>query len=266
MAGKIGPHRESHEPRLLATNFVSMPSGFLEWDGTAGIGAEWGMNNNDVYGDCGPAATDHNNMAKEGSYAAYGQLGMPKFAGTLGTYFAYGIAQGEPGPKPDNGVDNASWLAFLYKNGIIDGYGEVPFAQLDYFAQQFHGAIVGLSIDGNQAIQDFDSSPKVPWAAMPNAVDGHDVLLEITHTDGSGSVITWGGVQPFTAGFRQTNFQDAWVIFDYYDPNVNWAALQAALDEIHGVRTVIPPTLVEASIFQRIEHLVEREFAHLSAA
>jgi len=43
---------------------------------------------------------------------------MPKFAGTMGTYFAYGVAQGEvgtppaPPDEPDNGVDNATLLGW----------------------------------------------------------------------------------------------------------------------------------------------------------
>lgn len=272
--GRVGPHRESHEPRLLASKFVSdglVPvQGYLEWDGTTGVGEDWGMDGNDVWGDCGSAATDHYNIAKTQSYAQYGQLGMPKYAGTLGTYWAYGLAQGEVGQpphtpdQPDQGVDNATWLAFLYKQGIIDGYAEVTDDVYDWFAQTFRGAILGLAIDGAKAQQEFSIWPKVPWTAMPKQ-DGHDTLGIITHSDGSGSLITWGAVQPYTLGFRQTNWTDMWVIFDHDDPNVNWSELQQALDEVHGVVTLLPRENEREGFFERVETYIEKEFARLSA-
>lgn len=241
-SGRVGPHRESHEPRLDATKFLSMPSsGFVEWDGTVGIGENFGMDFNDEFGDCGAAATDHYNMAKVQNYDLYGQLGMPKYEGTLGTYGAYGVSMGftplvpsPVGPIPDNGVDNSSWLGFLYKQGIIKGYGEVPLTSLDQFAPVGHGVILGLMIDPLVSQQDFDDFPRKPWDEMA-PVDGHDTLLIQTHADGSGALVTWGSVQPFTLKFRQNNITDAWIIFDEDDPNVDWAALQSALDEIHGV-------------------------------
>ena len=278
-AGRIGPHRESHEPRLDATKFVTAtPSAYVEWDGTVNDQGQpidlSGVDGNDVWGDCGPTATDKNNCTKVGDHAAYGQLGMPKFAGTLGTYWAYGLAQGETGQppnqpdQPDNGVDNASWFGFLYKNGIIDGYGEVPLTALDQFAATGHGLVVGLQINDQQAIDDFNSGR--PWDVMENITGGHDTLLVKLHTDGTGSLLTWGKAQPFTVAFRNHNFTDAWIIWDKDDPSVDWTALQAALDEVHGVLgaapTDVPRTpestvqrvLKEAEEYaQKIVHAVE---------
>src|ERR1035438_6408922 len=201
-AGKVGPHRESHEPRLLASKFLSLSPGYLEWNGTTGIGEQWGMDFNDRFSCCGGSAADHYNMAKLQSYSAYGQLGMPKYEGTLGTYGAYGIAMGflplVPSPVgliPDQGVDNASWLGFLYKQGIIKGYGEVPLDSLDSFAQTGRGIIVGMSLDANVAIADFNAYPRQPWDAMAK-IDGHDWLLIQTHADGSGAGITGEGSSP----------------------------------------------------------------------
>ena len=262
--GRVGPHRESHEERLLAHNFladgVTPVAGFLEWNGAAVMGEHWGMDNNgpqatnpawatDGLGDCGAAMTDHYNMAKQSNKALYNTLGNPLYAGTMATYFAYGLAQGEvgqlPAPpnEPDYGVSNQSWFAFLYKMGLIKGYGEVVDQYGDWFAQTFKGLCVGQGLDGMIAGTDFDASPRIPWDSM-DMPDGHDTLTIITHTDGSGACVTWGSVQPYTASYRQTNWQDRWVIFDEDDPNVNWPALQAALTEIHGV--VTPPTPVTA--------------------
>lgn len=236
--GIVGPHRESHEPRLLASAFVESTPGFLEWDGTSGL-TNWGMDGNDRYGCCGFAALDHANEAKLGDATQAGTTFFPQFKTLLDAYFAYGIAQGEPGPQPDQGVSNAAMLAWAYKEGIINGYAEVPLDQLDFFAQKFHGVIVGLSINDQQASEDFVSHQ--PWDAMTNVNAGHDVLGIITHADGTGEVVTWGTLQPYTAAFRSTNFQDAWVVFDKDDPYVNWTALEAALTELHGVVNPIQP-------------------------
>ena len=262
---KVGPHRESHEPRLDATKFLAdglTPiAGPLAWDGTEKIGTTWQMLGNDQYGNCGPAATAHNNMAKADKQIG-NTLGRPKFDGVLGTYFAYGRSMGEPGPRPDNGVDNASWLGFLYKQGIIYGYGEVPLDSLDWFAQQAHGAIIGLVIDGNQAISDFQAQPKIPWDVMATAQDGHDTLLIITNEDGSGSLVTWGGVQPFTAAFR-AQITDAWIIYDAKDPKVDHAALQAALADVHGVQEVASPESAPSGLVGEVEKVAEEVVAEV---
>ena len=216
------------------------------------------MLGNDVYGDCGPAATNHYDMAKASKPQLAGQLGRPKFTGVLGCYFAYGIAMGEPGPKPDNGVDNKTWLGWLYEQGIIYGYGEVPLEYLDWFAQTARGALIGLVIDGNEAISDFQQSPKVPWGAMPGAQDGHDTLLIITNGDGSGGLVTWGGVQPFTSDFRN-QITDAWIIYDKDDPSVDHAALQQALEDVHGVVVQTPVETPSKGFWRYVERYVEEE-------
>ena len=249
-AGKVGPHRASSEPRLLAhlmlADGVVPVEGDFEVDVTNGM-TNWGIDNNADYGCCGAAATDHNNMAKTGLEATYNTLGVPQFNGTLGTYCAYGFAMGEQANHsgcPDNGVDNASWFGYLYKMNIIKGYAQVERRYLSWFVQTFKGVVVGASVDGPTVQADFEATPRVAWPAMPNASDGHDTLIAITHVDRSGSLITWGGVQPYEAGFLDTNAQDFWVIFDEDDPNVNWAALTAALDDVHGVVAPASPVVV----------------------
>ena len=200
------------------------------------------MDGNDQYGDCGPAATDHGNVAKTANTALIGTLGEPKFAGPVATYFAYGVSQGEPGPDPDQGVDNASWLAFLWKNGIIDGYGEVPLTELEQYAVDFNGILVACLLS-DSAEQEFNNGQ--PWddtpANPPDPADGHDVLLIKYEVDQSITVVTWGALQLCTPAWRQKNITDAWAILDADDAaraGINWASLTAALTEIHG--TVSP--------------------------
>jgi hypothetical protein len=231
--------RESHEPRLLLSGFredtVTPPE---SWDGTHGI-TSWGMDGNDQYGDCGPAATDHGDMAKADDPALLGTLGEPKYSGTLATYFAYGIAQGEPGPNPDEGVDNASWLGFLWKNGLIEGYGEVPLDQIREYAVLFDGLLIACQLS-DEAEQEFEAGQPWNWSASepPDPNDGHDVLLIQYADDGGVTVVTWGALQKCTAAWVEHNVTDAWAILTAEDAKragVNWAALIASLQAVHGM-------------------------------
>jgi hypothetical protein len=275
-AGKVGPHRESHEPRLngleLLADGVTPVQGFVKWSGVQPIGEKWGMASNAQFGCCGFSAWQHYNDAKAAASAnaLWRQIGLrswaPHFASLLPAYFAYGIAQGEPGPRPDDGVDNATMLAWAYKLGLIDGYFEVPKGYEDWFAMTFHGAIVGQALDGTTAIADFDAVPRRPWDAM-GKTDGHDTLLIEGDGQGGGAEVTWGGVQPFTPAYRQTNWTDVWVIVDRDDPNVDQTALKAILTELHGVVSSTPDVAENTSdLLDKIEHAIEKVPGHIVEA
>lgn len=264
-AGRRGA-RESHEPSLDIRLF---PEGALaadawtEWDGTNGV-TEWGMDANgpntpgpgpqnppafpDGMGDCGYAAPDHGNAAKANNLALVGTFGAPVFPVPFGAYWAYGVAQGETGTppaapdQPDQGVDNRSWLGFLYKHGVIKGYAEVPVDQIGHYAPVSHGLLIGQNLPAS-AESDFEADPPIPWGSpgeVPDNQDGHDTWLIVTHADGSGELITWGANQPFTASYPGTFITDAWMIWTADDPASISPELQAALEALHG--TVAPPT------------------------
>lgn len=256
-AGRVGPHRESHEPRLQAHEFLAAGmrpiKGFIEWNGTHNI-VNWGMADNARWGCCGFAAWLHYNMAKlvaAGKVVVGTELTTwaPNFHALLPAYWGYGLYKGEVGQppdqpdQPDQGVDNASMLGWAYKLGFIKGYGEVHDDVFDWFVQTFNGGLIGQALDGPVAQQDFEATPRIPWDTMAKQ-DGHDTLVIVTHADGSGVEVTWGGLQPYTLGYRLTNWTDRWTIFDEDDPAVNWPLLKEALDEIHGKVT---PESIEAA-------------------
>jgi hypothetical protein len=205
------------------------------WDGSNGIADDlWGMDGNDRYGCCGAAAIDHGKMAKAGKVSLYDHLGRPTYDGTLGTYFAYGIDQGEPGPRPDRGVDNSSWLGFLYRNRIIKGYGEVPLEHVNAYAAAFDGVL--LAIRCGDDFQQLFAEGRA-WGSTgsdPDPTEGHDIYYVSYGADGSGEVVTWGRTQPITADFIDRYVTDAWVFFGAEDPIVNWDSMRKALDGIHG--------------------------------
>ena len=105
-----------------------------------------------------------------------------------------------------------------------------------------HGLLIGQSLP-ETAEQDFEAHPPSPWGSpgeTPDKQEGHDTWYIAGHADGSGEMVTWGGLQPFTPEYRTGRFiTDAWLIFDRDDPEVDWQALEAALAEVHG--TVVPP-------------------------
>lgn len=264
--GIVGPHRESHEPSLVADLFIDLwkvldpdkhapapdkATGYREWDGTHNI-VDWGMdcngpdsNNPPAYpnglGDCGPTAVDHGNVAKTGSMSVYNQLGTPTFNGTVPTYFAYGVWAGEtgtppaPANEPDQGVANNSLLQFLWLQKLIDGYVEIPLDKLDLYAPLGSGLLCGVQLD-DQAQQQFANHQ--PWDGPPDPRLGHDTWLIQTHADGGIAVVTWAAVQQCTVNFRLNNITDLWLITDKDDPRVDDAALQAALQALHGTGTV----------------------------
>jgi hypothetical protein len=197
------------------------------------------MDWNDQKSCCGAAAVDHGNAAKADNLQLVTTLGQPKFPNMLATYYAYGVAQGEQGPDPDEGVTNDSWLGFLYKQGLISWYGEVPLDEIDLYAANSSGLLCGLLLYGDepepQSMLDFQNH--VPWGTnneSPNPQLGHDTWLIKTHADGGLAVVTWGGIQEVTLSFRQKNITDVWAFGDQYDPTIDQAALAAELVAIHG--------------------------------
>ena len=244
---KTNQARESHEPRLLATDFlapgVTPLDGWMPFDATSGI-TQWNVDYNDQEGDCGFAMDDHANMAQLGDPTLVGQLFFPEFPNTLAAYYQYGLDQGEVGSpdpsKPDFGVTNATMMAWLYKRGFIKGYLEVPVSQLDWYAQMFGGACVGILLNTNTCFNEFESVPKAQWGSNPldlgNNNAGHDVFYAKSHGDGTGWFVTWGELQPFAPAFR-ANITDAWVIITRNMDWVDQEKLDSVLEELHGTVT-----------------------------
>lgn len=211
-AGKRGLRRGRSVPALRLSLFrTTAPTAPPSGDVSRGIEA-WGMDGNDQYGDCGPAATDHYQVAKSGEVTQIDKLGG---IGPVALYFEYGTSQGEPGPKPDQGVTNASWLKFLFDKKIIEAYAELDVTNVTEVHQamiDFSGVLVGVQLNSNAETQ-FNNHQ--PWSlangqqATPN--EGHDILL--VKYDASGDTfVTWGALQPATVKWDGTCITEAWVV------------------------------------------------------
>lgn len=264
--GKRGLRPGPAIPELRLANFHTAAPPPPSGDVTNGVPA-WGMLGNDVYGDCGPAATMHYRMAKACTSGQYEEgFQVPTDTQTEALYFAYGRAMGEPGDQPDQGVDNATWLKYLYDQGIIRGFAQLDPANLDEIHSamlMFNGVLTGVALT-DDAEQLF--AQHQPWTtaqgenADPNL--GHDVLLVGYGADGSGTVVTWGDTQGFDAGWEAACLQDAWVIITSEDAaraGVDIAALDAAIQGWGGTLAAPPAAAIDPGILSAIKAEILKE-------
>jgi hypothetical protein len=253
MAGKRGRRSPSHEPSLRLSKFAPPPSAPPpRGDVSAGI-TGWGMLGNDVHSDCGAAAFQHGRMAKSGknvlndngtTLSADSQEATDY---TLSSYYAYGRAMGEPGQHPDHGVDNATWLKFLFEQGMIEGFAELNASNADEIHMamlNFGGVLIGCDLTP-AAEQEF--SEHKPWtitpSEQPSPHGGHDIYLIKYDTEaGTETVVTWGADQDCAVAWDKGEVQagdlEAWVFITAEDAErngVNLAALQQAIRDLGGV-------------------------------
>ena len=83
-----------------------------------------------------------------------------------------------------------------------------------HYAAAGGGLLIGQNLP-DSAEADFEATPPVPWGSPGEAPDnreGHDTWLIKTHADGTGELITWGGLQPFTATYPRDFITDAWMV------------------------------------------------------
>jgi hypothetical protein len=173
----------------------------------------------------------------------------PHAAYVIDEYYAYGIAQGEPGPHPDFGVTNLTMLTWLYQQTKTHpGVDEIAFAEvvlpgtsaqdnadtLHRAMIEFRGCLVGVLLT-DQAEGQFARGE--PWSiSAADPIDpnlAHDVaLVAYGPTPAAGLpsyiraplaptvndwLITWGDWQPATFAYDQAGITDAWVILTRED-------------------------------------------------
>lgn len=246
IAGLRGKLPARHVPELELSRFRTLSPPPPSADVSNGVTA-WGMLGNDTYGDCGVAAFEHYRMAKAG--ALNGGFVIPSDAETESLYFTYGLAQGEPGPQPDQGVQNATFLKWLFDEGHISGYAQVDHTNADEVHAamiDFNGVLVGVNLT-DDAQQLFGQG--LPWTiaqgetADPNM--GHDILL-VKYDQSGDTFVTWGAEQASTIGWDGACVDEAWVIISTEDAarsGIDLAALQAEIKALGGTET--PPAPVD---------------------
>jgi hypothetical protein len=252
VAGKRGRRAPSHEPSLRLSNFAPPPSAPPPQGDVSAAITDWGMLGNDTHSDCGAAAFQHGRMAKSGKnvLADNGTLltadSQAATDYTLSSYYAYGRAMGEAGAEPDQGVQNSTWLKFLFDQRMIEGYAELDATNADevHMAMlNFGGVLIGCSLT-DQALQEFNNHQ--PWdisaTEEPDPNEGHDIYLVKYDTQaGTETVVTWGADQECTIAWQSGEVQagdlEAWVFITAEDAarnGVDLPALQAQIRSLGG--------------------------------
>lgn len=250
VAGKRGRRKPSHEPTLHLRRFAPAPSKPPPSGDVSGGITDWGMLGNDQHSDCGAAAFQHGRMAKSGQNVLNDngqELPADSQAATdytLASYYAYGRSMGEPGQDPDQGVDNATWLKFLFDQKMIEGYAELNASDPDevHMAMlNFNGVLIGCCLT-DDAEQEFNDHQ--PWnitpSDRPDANEGHDIYLVKYDANGE-TIVTWGADQECTVAWEKGQAQagdlEAWVFITAEDAKrngVDLAALQQAIRDLGG--------------------------------
>ena len=250
--GLRGRRSPSHAPALHLRKFAPAPSTPPPNGDVSGGITDWGMLGNDVHSDCGAAAFQHGRMAKSG-HNLLNDAGTELPADspqatdlTLKSYYAYGRSLGEKGRNPDEGVNNASWLKFLFDEGMIEGFAELDASNADevHMAMlNFNGVLLGCDLT-DDAEDRFKAHE--PWTItpqdQPDPHEGHDIYLVAYDTEaGTETIVTWGACQACTvaweAGQALAGDLEAWVFITAEDAarnGVNLTALQTAIRGLGG--------------------------------
>lgn len=235
-AGKRGLRRVVHHPEMMLPLFRETspapppPTG----DVTHGI-TDWGMDSNDRHSCCGPAATDHYQVSKSGDISQINQLGG---VGVLPLYYEYGKSQGETGNEPDEGVDNPSWLQFLFGKGIIEAWAEIDHSDVNEVhaaMNNFSGVLVSVSLT-DDAENLF--AQKLPWTTdngeHPNPQEGHDILLA-KYDESGDTFVTWGALQGSTIKWDSSCITGAFVIVTSDDAQRNGVDINALKEQCRAL-------------------------------
>lgn len=216
-----GPVHELMLSKFAAPSSPPPPQG----DVTGGL-TEWGMFANDKASDCGPAAYGHNRMAKAGAVIAI--ITDTYILDTI--YYPYGIAMGEPGPNPDQGVDPQTFLKWLFDQAYIEAYAFIDHTNQDVVHQamlNYNGVMIASSLT-DSAENEFNAHQ--PWTItdveQPDPNDGHYITL-VKYDSNGDTFVTWGALQQATVTWDQGAIDSAAVLITQEDAARNGVDINA---------------------------------------
>ena len=219
----------------------------------------WGMDGNDVAGDCVFAGTTHEIMlwcAEAGVPFAVTDSDTGTAIKNYSAFTGYDPSQtDDQGNNPtDQGTDVASWLAHRRTTGFIDDAGKAHkigayvklelgnIDQLRYAAYYFDGVGIGINFP-EQWMQTFQKGGRT-WAALkrPNYAGGH-YISNVAWRDGNPVIITWGQPVQLTPGAYE---QVADEVYAYLTPEklvngvddhgINYSGLTSYIKGLKAVR------------------------------
>jgi len=171
--------------------------------------ADWGMDGNDAYGDCGVAGCNHGFMAA----AADTNLNetFPTADEVVSYYLNYTGGQ-------DSGVVLSDFLAYVRQNGFyghtVAAYAPVAVHDvptLKFCVDAYDFAYLGIHV--TQAMMDAFSAGQ-PWTSETNQGDilGGHCVPAVGYSDEYLSIVTWGAVQQIAWPAWHDMSDEAWAV------------------------------------------------------
>jgi hypothetical protein len=176
----------------------------------------WGMDGNDVAGDCVFAGTKHEIQlwtTESGTPFKFSEGVDGTAIKNYSAFTGYDPSQtDDQGNNPtDQGTDVASWLSHRRTKGFVDDAGVAHkigayvklelgnIDQLRYAAYYFDGVGIGINFP-EQWMQTFQQGGRT-WAALkrPNYAGGH-YISNVAWRDGNPVIVTWGALVELTPG------------------------------------------------------------------
>jgi hypothetical protein len=231
IAGLFGIKRHlalAEELRAQGPRAVNPP---ISFDATRGI-TNWGMEGNDVYGNCFWAALYH---------ALWAQTGVQPTGDPVAWYQTYLASQGEPTSAPGDGTDPSSGSQSILNQGLAQAVGVIQGPVSPALTHQaivdFHGGvIVCLALDPD-AQQEF--AAHLPWgaeSANPDVMDGHAVT-GVAYTLSGDVFVTWGALQSSTIRFDDNCIDGLVLILAHGGDSAliaKWGLVEASTQEFNG--------------------------------
>ena len=234
---KLGRRPPSNKPSLRLGDFLiakAAPAHPATGDHFGTL--EFGLYENDKYGDCGPTSVA--NLVRLVSGGLLGAEVKPSQDDVFDLYRRSGNPKFDPKTDADdNGVDMQTMLEALLSGGIGDGTGNkikpIAFAKVDVSSDDqltaavsiFGGVLWGVDLEVAQQTQTnahkWDYKKSGEWG-------GHAVLNGAYETGSLEDVITWGERVQTTQAFRQHQLQEAWIVV--WPWNLDHPGFQAGID------------------------------------
>jgi hypothetical protein len=245
--------------KFFATYRNPTSAGTLDIPSVFGHGntfTDWGMNGNDLWGDCVWAGGGHeteliNNLADGGKVGVEpivitADNSLSDYAASTG----FNINAGPSGNNPtDQGTDVHDALNYRQTTGLVDSVGNrhkiAAYVALEVgnYQHLLEAAwifdFVGIGINfPESAMTQFNNGQ--PWSVVPGATisGGHYIPIVGVPTPGMLAIVTWGKRQLMTEGFFKKYCDEAYAMITLDSLNsktnenyggFNWTQLQADL-------------------------------------
>jgi hypothetical protein len=216
---RLGRKKPSNKPSLRLSGYLTgtVPAHPAAADHFAKV-SDWGLYDNDQYGDCGPTSVANSRKLITRYLAA--QESSPSQDDVFDLYKRSGNPDFDPATDADdNGVDMQTMLSAVVKGGI-GGVKALGFAKVDVTnLEEMRAAIAifGFLLLGVdlQTAQQTQTDNKL-WDYKSTAEWGGHAILNGRYVTESGhdrsAVITWAEVVDMTDAFIAHQLDEAWVV------------------------------------------------------